>query len=74
MQGIKLLVRSFRRLRLFFCGFLKRPTAPLHAPKTSLNPVESKTAPVFLYDSTGRCLDTINVSLSVLSVLTIHGL
>ncbi len=23
MQGIKLLVRSFRRLRLFFCGFLR---------------------------------------------------
>ena len=48
MQGIKLLVRSFRRLRLFFCGFLKRPTAPLHAPQASLNPVESRAAPRFL--------------------------
>jgi hypothetical protein len=54
MQGIKLLVRSFRRLRLFFCGFLKRPTAPLHAPQASLNPVESRTAPVFVYGNTVR--------------------
>jgi len=46
MQGIKLLVRSFRRLRLFFCGFLKRQTAPLHAPQASLNPVESRAAPM----------------------------
>jgi hypothetical protein len=46
MQGIKLLVRSFRRLRLFFCGCLKRQTAPLHAPQASLNPVESRAAPM----------------------------
>ena len=46
------LVRSFRRLRLFFCGLLKRPAAPLHAPTASLNPVESESAPKFLYSST----------------------
>jgi hypothetical protein len=45
-------VRSFRRLRLFFCGFLKRQTAPLHAPPASLNPVESRAAPKRLYSLT----------------------
>lgn len=45
IQVIKLLVRSFRRLRLFVCGFFKRQTAPLHAPQASLNPVESRAAP-----------------------------
>ena len=52
MQVIKLLVRSFRRLRLFFCGFFKRPTAPLHAPPASLNPVESRAAPRYVVSIT----------------------
>ena len=31
MQVIKLLVRSFRRLRLFFCGFLRgQPPLGMH--------------------------------------------
>ena len=42
---IKRLVRSFRRLRLFKCGFLKRPTAPLHAPKASRILSNPKSAP-----------------------------
>lgn len=44
-QVIKLLVRSFRRLRLFFCGLLTRPTAPRHAPQTSEFPSNPKSAP-----------------------------
>lgn len=48
-QGIKLLVRSFRRLRLFFCGLLTRPTAPRHAPQISEFPSNPKSAP--RYDS-----------------------
>ncbi|KTF07655.1 hypothetical protein MGSAQ_000848 [marine sediment metagenome] len=35
MPVIKRLVRMFRRLRLFKCGFFKRQTAPLHAPPAS---------------------------------------
>ena len=44
-QVIKLLVRSFRRLRLFFCGLLTRPTAPRHAPQTAEFPSNPKSAP-----------------------------
>jgi len=60
MQVIKLLVRSFRRLRLFFCGFFKRPAAPLHAPPVSLNPVESRAAPSVLLGLSYSAYDTIN--------------
>ncbi|QMV13644.1 hypothetical protein Vspart_00883 [Vibrio spartinae] len=44
-QVIKLLVRSFRRLRLFFCGLLTRPTAPRHAPQTAKFPSNPESAP-----------------------------
>jgi hypothetical protein len=45
MQVIKLLVRSFRRLRLFFCGLFTRPTAPRHAPWVSQIPSNPESAP-----------------------------
>ena len=46
MQVIKLLVRSFRRLRLFFCGLFTRPTAPRHAPWVSQIPSNPESAPI----------------------------
>jgi hypothetical protein len=45
MQVIKLLVRKFRRLRLFFCGLLTRPTAPRHAHWVSSVPSNPESAP-----------------------------
>ncbi|CSB19246.1 Uncharacterised protein [Vibrio cholerae] len=38
-------MRSFRRLRLFFCGLLTRPTAPRHAPQTAKFPSNPESAP-----------------------------
>lgn len=49
MQVIKLLVRKFRRLRLFFCGLLTRPTAPRHALWVSSVPSNPESAPSVLY-------------------------
>jgi hypothetical protein len=51
-QVIKLLVRSFRRLRLFFCGLLTRPTAPRHAPQTAKFPSNPRSAPEELVNTT----------------------
>lgn len=48
MQVIKLLVRSFRRLRLFFCGLFTRPTAPRHAPWVSQIPSNPESAPIVI--------------------------
>ena len=55
-QVIKLLVRSFRRLRLFFCGLLTRPTAPRHAPQTSEFPSNPKSAPRYCSHSNRKAL------------------
>ncbi len=74
-QVIKLLVRSFRRLRLFFCGLLTRPTAPRHAPQTSEFPSNPRSAPKCssIVPEKLRLSSTIRINRSRLAQLTLHN-